>query len=59
MLCLQVQASGDPSASRAGSGDLLDGGFYRGTHTHVGLEQPKAPPAKRLHQLQPHYYMPV
>lgn len=51
MLCLQVQAGGDPSASGAGSGDMLDGGFHRGTHTHVRLEQPEAPPAERLHQL--------
>lgn len=46
---LQVQAGGDPSASGAGSGDMLDGGFHCGAHTHVRLEQPEAPPAERLH----------
>ena len=50
-LLLQVQAGGDPSASGAGGGGMLDSGFHRGAHTHARLEQPEAPPAERLHQL--------
>lgn len=51
LFCLQVQAGGDPSASGAGSGYMLDSGLHRGAHPHVRLEQPEAPPAERLHQL--------
>lgn len=59
MLSLQVQTRGDPSASGAGGGDMLDGGLHRGAHTHVGLEQPEAPSAERLHQLRPRHHLPV
>lgn len=59
MLCLQVQTRGDLSASRAGSGDVLDGGLHRGAHAHIGLEQPQAPSAERLHQLRPRGHLPV
>lgn len=51
LCCLQVQAGGDNSASGGGGGDMLDGGFHRGAHAYVRLEQPEAPSAERLHQL--------
>lgn len=62
MLCcllLQVQAGGDPSASGAGCGGVLDCGIHRGAHAHVRLEQPEASPAKWLHQLRPHHHLPI
>lgn len=61
LLCVlvQVQAGGHPSASGAGRGRVLDGGFHRGPHPHVRMEQPVAPAAERLHQLRPRHHLPV